>query len=44
MLTLFNVRTAAKRTVGFGEIQNNCKTLIAGANSRVVVLRRLTTA
>lgn len=42
--TLFNVRTAAKRRAGFGEVQNNCKTLTAGVNSREVVRRKLTMA
>lgn len=42
--TLFNVRTAAKRRAGFGEVQNNCRTLTAGVNSRDVVRRKLTIA
>lgn len=42
--TWFRVLTAANRKVGLGEPQNTCRTLIAGANSRLVVLFRLTMA
>uniref|UniRef100_A0A0A9ERT0 Uncharacterized protein n=1 Tax=Arundo donax TaxID=35708 RepID=A0A0A9ERT0_ARUDO len=34
--TLLSVRTAAKRSTGLDELKNNCNTVIAGANSRLV--------
>uniref|UniRef100_A0A6B0UHN5 Putative secreted protein n=1 Tax=Ixodes ricinus TaxID=34613 RepID=A0A6B0UHN5_IXORI len=42
--TLFRVRTAAKRRVGFGELQKSWRMETAGVSSRAVVERRLTIA
>jgi len=43
-VTLLSVRTAAKRSVGFDEPQNNCSTETAGANSLAVVCFMFTIA
>jgi hypothetical protein len=36
ILTLFRVRTAAKRRTGLDELKNNCNTVIAAVSSRLV--------
>lgn len=43
-LTLFKVRTAAKRKVGFGELQKSWRTETAGARSLAVVFFNCTMA